>query len=40
VEKVELLLSKVTIPMPKVTTIITEQETGEAFEMRIASATN
>jgi hypothetical protein len=40
VEKIESPLSKVIVPMPKMTAIIAEKETWAAFEARIASATN
>jgi hypothetical protein len=40
VKRMESPLSKVTMPMPKVTAIIAEQETVASFEVRIASAAN
>jgi hypothetical protein len=40
VEKTELPLLNITVPMPKVTAIIAEQEMEASFDARIASATN
>jgi hypothetical protein len=40
VERMDSPLSKVIVPMPKVTAIIRERETGVPFEARIASAAN
>jgi hypothetical protein len=40
VETKKSLLSKVVVPMPKVTPIIVEQEAGTAFEAQIAVAVN